>query len=108
MIIVETSKGAKRERTPGRGRPDLLPPRALMEIAKQFERGANKYGDRTWENGMPVEWCLESALRHLLKHMAGQDDEDHLVAAATNLLMMIELRERSKEANKDNKTSIKS
>jgi hypothetical protein len=69
-------------------------PRALLEVAKHLERGAEKYEDRNWESGMPLSAFTDSGMRHLLQFMAGEAEEDHLVAAAWNILAAIETRER--------------
>ena len=36
----------------GKGRCDLLPPNALLRLARHFENGSKKYGDRNWEKGI--------------------------------------------------------
>lgn len=89
--------GALREAQDGKGRCDLLPPKALLRLAVHFEDGARKYGDRNWENGMPKERFVDSGFRHLLKYMDGQTDEPHLVAAIWNLIGLLEYEEREKE-----------
>jgi hypothetical protein len=78
--------GAVRDMQEGKGRCDLLPAAALLRLARHFEAGAKKYGDRNWEKGIPLDSFIDSAMRHLLKYMDGQKDEDHLCAAAWNLL----------------------
>jgi hypothetical protein len=87
--------GAVRDRQTGKGRFDLLPPLAMIRLARHFEKGAAKYGDRNWERGIPLSRFLDSALRHLFSYMSGRDDEDHLVAAAWNLLAAMETEERA-------------
>jgi hypothetical protein len=92
------STGAHREAKVGRGRFDLLPGDALDVIAKHFEAGAKGKGDRNWEKGIPFSSYLNSTLRHLLNgYMVGDDTEDHLAAAAWNLLCMIATRQRIKK-----------
>ncbi len=86
----EFNTGSRRDTRDGKGRFDLLMPNAIFLIARQLEEGAKKYGDRNWEKGQPVSRYLDSALRHLFKYMAGHKDERHDVAAAWNLLAMIE------------------
>ena len=88
------STGAVRDIQKGKGRFDLLPPRALKRIAKHFENGAIKYGDRNWEKGMPFTRYIDSALRHLFAILEGKNDEDHKSAVAWNMLCLIELEER--------------
>ncbi len=86
--------GAVRDVREGKGRCDLLPPRALLRLSKHFEAGAVKYGDRNWEKGMPVDVFIDSGLRHLFQYMMGERDEDHLCAASWNLVCAMEMEER--------------
>jgi hypothetical protein len=90
----EFDTGAVRDMAEGKGRFDLMPPLALLRLAKHFENGAKKYGERNWEKGIPISSFIDSALRHIFKFMAGQEDEDHLCAAAWNLVCAMELEER--------------
>lgn len=90
---TEFSTGAVRDMGKGKGRCDLLPPRALLRLARHFEAGAEKYGDRNWEQGIPISSFIDSGIRHILKYMAGETDEDHLVAAAWNLICAQETEE---------------
>lgn len=86
--------GAVRD-TGGKGRMDLLPMCALIRISKHMEdairpdpkTGKPHYPERNWEKGLPIHTMIDSALRHLAKYVAGMTDEDHLCAAATNILM---------------------
>lgn len=82
----EFASGAVRDIQEGKGRLDLLPACAILRVARHFEAGAKKYDDRNWEKGIPVHSFIDSALRHLMKYLDGQDDEDHLCAAAWNCL----------------------
>lgn len=86
--------GAVRDMHQGKGRCDLLPPLALLRLARHFEAGAIKYGDRNWEIGIPCHSFLDSALRHIFKYMAGYTDEDHLIAALWNLACLAETEEK--------------
>ena len=78
--------GAVRDIQEGKGRLDLLPACAVIRLAKHFEAGAKKYSDRNWEKGIPIHSFIDSALRHLMKYLDGQNDEDHLCAAAWNCM----------------------
>lgn len=78
--------GAKRETKIGKGRMDLLPMDALIRLSKHFETGAIHYGDRNWEKGIPMHQYIDSSLRHICNYMEGKDNEDHLCAAAWNLM----------------------
>jgi hypothetical protein len=90
------STGSVRDTQEGKGRFDLLPTRAITRIARHFEVGSKKYGDRNWEKGMPLSRYMDSALRHAFKHLEGQRDEEHLTAAIWNLCCLAETEERIK------------
>lgn len=78
------STGAVRSMHEGEGRCDLLPACVLLRLARHYENGAREYGVRNWQ-GIPCHSFADSALRHLLKYLDGQTDEDHLIAAIWNL-----------------------
>ena len=48
-----------------------------------------KYSDRNWEKGMPFSRYIDAAKRHLDKYIMGMTDEDHLAAAAWNILSIM-------------------
>lgn len=58
----------------------------ILETSKQFEDGAEKYGDRNWEKGIPLHCYLDSAVRHYLKFKRGDQDEPHDRAVLWNLM----------------------
>lgn len=78
--------GASRD-TGGKGRCDLLPHSALLRVSHHMEDSLSDHEERNWEKGIPMHSFLDSAMRHLFKYMDGCTDEDHLAAAATNVLM---------------------
>ncbi len=57
-----------------------------LEVAKHYEEGCNKYGERNWEKGIPLHCFIDSGIRHLLKHMRGDTDERHDRAFVWNIL----------------------
>lgn len=81
--------GAVRDMHHGKGRMDLLPWPALIEVSKHCEEGALKYGERNCEKGIPIHSLVDSALRHLAKYMCGETDEPHLRAACWNCLFAL-------------------
>lgn len=89
---TQFATGAVRDMHTGKGRMDLLPWNAIMEVAKHCERGANKYGEHNVDKGIPVHSFCDSGFRHLAKYVGGWVDEDHLLAAAWNLLWAVEMR----------------
>ena len=86
------STGSVRDMADGKGRFDLCPWSAFIEISKHCENGAKKYGEHNVDKGIPTNSLCDSAARHLAKYLAGHTDEDHLLAAAWNLLWAIEMR----------------
>lgn len=93
--VFET--GAVRDMHEGKGRCDLLPACVLLRLARHYERGAVKYGPHNWTKGIPCHSFADSALRHLLKYMDGQTDEDHLIAAIWNLCGLAWTEEKKPE-----------
>ena len=88
----EFNTGAVRDMAEGKGRMDLLCWDAIIEVSKHCENGAKKYGEHNVDKGIPTNSLCDSAARHLAKYLAGHTDEDHLLAAAWNLLWAIEMR----------------
>ena len=95
----EFSTGAVRDMSEGRGRMDLLCWNAIMEVSKHCEDGAKKYGEHNVDKGIPMHSLADSAMRHMAKFIAGHKDEDHLRAAAWNILWALEFRETRPELN---------
>ena len=83
--------GSVRDMHEGKGRMDLLPWAAIMEVSKHCEAGAKKYGEHNVDRGIPTSSLCDSGMRHLAKYLDGWTDEPHLVAAAWNLLWAIEM-----------------
>jgi hypothetical protein len=94
---TEFGTGAVRDAQEGKGRMDLLPVRALINVAKVFEAGAKKYAARNWERGIPLSRYADSAIRHFMKYLRGDRDEPHDAMAAWNILCLIETRMRIEE-----------
>lgn len=88
--------GMQRDTQAGKPRFDLIMPEGvpldqtyLYRWAMLMTRGAEKYGDRNWENGnSEAEYrrAMASAFRHFMQWYAGVNDgEDHAVAVAFNI-----------------------
>jgi hypothetical protein len=77
--------GSVRDIAVGKGRFDLIPTEPLRRLAKLYERGAVKYGERNWEKGQPLMRYIDSAMRHLNCLIAGEPLEDHAVAVVWNM-----------------------
>lgn len=61
----------------------------ILEVAKHFEDGAKKYGENNWQKGIPVKCYIDSAIRHYLKYLRGDDDERHDRAFCWNIMCAI-------------------
>ncbi len=91
------------------GKPplSLLPPEAMLEIAKVFGHGGRKYGIGNWRrhgvNGDGLDArnrYLSAAMRHIVSMMKLQDSDDesgllHAAHAAACMMILIELRQAS-------------
>ena len=91
--------GAVRDMHAGKGRMDLLPLSAIIELSKHCENGAIKYGEHNVDKGIPQHSLCDSTMRHLVKYMRGDHDEDHLVAAAWNIMWALNQRVEHPELN---------
>lgn len=60
-----------------------------LEVSKHFEEGAKKYGEHNWQKGIPTHCYIDSAVRHYLKWLRGDDDEPHDRAFVWNILCCI-------------------
>lgn len=87
---TEFDTGAVRDMHEGKGRNDLLPLTAIIELSKHCEEGAIKYGEHNIDKGVPQHSLCDSGMRHLMKYMRGDHDEDHLRAACWNLMWALE------------------
>ena len=61
----------------------------LLEVSKHFEEGAKKYGENNWQKGIPESSYIDSAVRHYLKWLRGDDDERHDRAFVWNIMCLI-------------------
>lgn len=91
--------GAVRDMHEGKGRIDLLPLTAIIELSKHCEEGAKKYGEHNIDKGIPLHSLCDSGARHLLKFMRGDADENHLRAACWNLMWALQFLAEKPELN---------
>lgn len=73
----------------GKPRFDLINPLAHRDLVNVLTNGANKYGDRNWENGFAWTSVLASLERHLNAFKACEDYDDetkllHIAHVAAN------------------------
>lgn len=62
-------------------------PTMLMHLALHFQHGAEKYGPRNCERGIPLWSFIDSGMRHWNQYLLGRTDEDHYIAAVWNFWM---------------------
>lgn len=96
----EFETGAVRDMAEGKGLMVVMPAAAILRLSRHYEHGAKKYGKFNWQKGIPTSSFMDSALRHIMKYLDGWDDEDHLAAAAFNILGAMEM-EAHKPAMQD-------
>lgn len=61
----------------------------LLDLSIHFEDGAKKYNENNWKKGIPAKRYIDSATRHLLKFIRGDNDEPHKRAFAWNVMCCI-------------------
>lgn len=71
----------------------------ILEVAKHFEEGAKKYGENNWRKGIPVKFYIDSAIRHYMKWLRGDQDEPHNRAFCWNIMCAIWTCENLPELN---------
>lgn len=81
--------GARRDTTEGKSRPDLIPGDVILRIGHHFAMGAEKYGERNFEKGIPSSRTQASLCRHLEQFKSGDTSEDHLAAIASNTIFLM-------------------
>lgn len=89
---TQFSSGAVRDMHSGKGDMVSIPWEAILRLSRHYEAGAQKYERWNYRKGINLSSYIDSACRHLAKYQCGCDDEDHLSAAAFNILgaMLVE------------------
>lgn len=95
----EFGTGAHRDMAEGKGDMVSIPWESILRLSKHYEAGAKKYDRWNFRKGIPVSAFLDSACRHLAKYQSGCDDEDHLSAAAFNVLGAMLMENTKPEMN---------
>lgn len=73
----------------------LVPPNALLEVAKVFTAGAQKYNAYNFSKGENNTTYIDACLRHINQYLLNKDTDDesglpHLAHAISNLMMVID------------------
>ena len=85
--------GAVRDAAAGKPRMELISPIFERRLANWLTRGAEKYADRNWEQGIPMDRTMASLRRHVRDYREGDRSEDHLAAIAANVMFLIHTEE---------------
>lgn len=78
------------------GKPNftLIPQEALLELAKVFTHGADKYGKWNYSLGTDYTRYIAAAQRHINQWLRGENIDEigtnHLANAAASLLMILD------------------
>lgn len=77
----------------GKLRWALVDFKALEELVRVLEMGAEKYGDDNWKLGLPYTQVCESAMRHLLAFLSGENTDkesgrSHLAHVMANMMFL--------------------
>ena len=78
--------GSVRDMHEGKGDMASIPWESILRLSKHYENGAKKYQRWNFRKGIPISSFIDSACRHLAKYQCVMDYEDHLAAAAFNVL----------------------
>jgi len=90
--IINYESGGVRESAIGKGTYKYVPTVALKRLSHRYQYGEMKYGATdNFKKGLPVSNCWDSAMRHLVAYMDGDNSEDHLAAVAWNVFCIMEM-----------------
>lgn len=86
----------------GKPRMDLIPPEAMKAMGATLAHGAERYGERNWEQGLEPRRLAAAMLRHYCEWATGKaNDEEsglpHLWHMLTNAAMLVALDERNNQ-----------
>lgn len=78
------------------GRFDLIPPVAMLELAKIMAYGARRYAPNNWRK-IPLDDHVNHMLMHLFAYVAGDRQDDHLGHALARAAMAVEISKLGEE-----------
>ena len=72
----------------------------LQDLAIHFQKGAEHYGERNCQRGIPLWSFKDSAMRHAAQTFEGKEDEPHKISVIWNLWMAqwTVMQEKEKES----------
>jgi hypothetical protein len=79
----------------GKSRVDLVPPKAILEVADVLTDGVAEYGAHNWREGITYSRLYSAIQRHLLAFWKGEDVDKSghraLAHACTDIMMLMEM-----------------
>lgn len=95
LMLVEREPSVGLRYNAGKLPYHLLPDDAIQEVVRVLQKGAEKYAERNWQNGL--KWdseCASSLQRHLAAWKLGEDNDSesglpHMAHVATNALFLL-------------------
>lgn len=100
----EFASGFHRDSAAGKPRYSLIPRGPLRRVADHYTAGAAAHGDDNWRLACTPEELLEfkeSAFRHLVEWLSGDDAEDHGAAVVWNVMCGMDLEQRLAESSEN-------
>jgi hypothetical protein len=97
--LIEMASGATRS-VINPARYDLISPIGLRRLAETYAEGAAIHGERNWEQGLPIDDCINRAIRHIYLGLDGDTSEDHFAHAAWNLFAAMHFIEDCEKGGK--------
>jgi hypothetical protein len=61
----------------------------MNRMAAVYGEGAQKYTDDNWKKGIPEKSLMNHAMAHLIRHLSGDQTEDHLAHATWNFMALM-------------------
>lgn len=101
VVTDPTTGGQKGQK---RARYDLIPARALNQVAEQYGHGASKYADRNWERGYAWSLSYAAMQRHAWAFWSGEDNDpesglSHLAAVVFHAFALMTFVETHPEGD---------
>ena len=96
--IVKYEGGGVRESAMGKGTYKYISAVAMKRLSHRYQYGEMKYGaSDNYKKGLPLSNCWDSAMRHMIAYLDGDNSEDHLAAVAWNVFAMMEMEVNNQE-----------
>lgn len=96
--IIQFKDGGVRQSALGKGTFKYVPTVALRRLSHRYQYGEIKYGATdNFKKGLPTSDCWDSAMRHLIAYMEGDNSEDHLAAVIWNACCIMEMECNNRE-----------